>query len=194
MAKNINFVTLAGLVVDKKDYLCNTLAIKFMKKFISFFGGPLVGGILALIGILEYVLKIPASFLDIEISLWLILLIAGVVIIFTYIYRRLRILYFLKRYTSGSFGGSRLYRWNWVKTSKNMNVFGYMPDNIEVIAPTRLDPNIPVYDCRHSITNIDLLREYIMISLYCMVENTKQSNEFLRHLHTLEEHFSNFRQ
>lgn len=39
MAKNINFVTLAGLVVDKKDYLCNTLAIKFMKKFISFFGG-----------------------------------------------------------------------------------------------------------------------------------------------------------
>ncbi len=75
-----------------------------------------------------------------------------------------------------------------------MNVFGYMPDNIEVIVPTRLDPNIPVYDCRHSITNIDLLREYIMISLYCMVENTKQSNEFLRHLHTLEEHFCNFRQ
>lgn len=165
-----------------------------MKKFISFFGRPFVGGILALIGILEYVLKIPASFLDIEISLWLILLIAGVVIIFTYIYMRLRILYFLKRYTSGSFGGSRLYRWNWVKTSKNMNVFGYMPDNIEVIAPTKLDPNIPVYDCRHSITNIDLLREYIMISLYCMVENTKQSNEFLRHLHTLEEHFCNFRQ
>ena len=165
-----------------------------MKKFISFFGRPLVGGILALIGILEYVLKIPASFLDIEISLWLILLIAGVVIIFTYIYRRLRILYFLKRYTSDSFGVSRPYQWNWVKTSKNMNVFGYMPDNIEVIVPTRLDPNIPVYDCRHSITNIDLLREYIMISLYCMVENTKQSNEFLRHLHTLEEHFCNFRQ
>lgn len=85
-----------------------------MKKFISFFGRPLVGGILALIGILEYVLKIPASFLDIEISLWLILLIAGVVIIFTYIYRRLRILYFLKRYTSDSFGGSRPYQWNWV--------------------------------------------------------------------------------
>ena len=39
----------------KKDYLCNTLAIKFMKKFISFFGRPLVGGILALIGILEAV-------------------------------------------------------------------------------------------------------------------------------------------
>ena len=45
MAKNINFVTLVGLVVDKKDYLCNTLAIKFMKKFISFFffgGGHLL--------------------------------------------------------------------------------------------------------------------------------------------------------
>ena len=165
-----------------------------MKKFISFFGKPLVGGILALMGILEYVLKIPASFLDVEISLWLILLIAGVAIIITYVYRRLRILYFLKRYTSDCFGGSLPYRWNWVKTSMGINVFGYIPDNIEVIPPTILDPNIPEYDFRHSITNIDLLREYIMVSLYCKVENTKQSNEFLRHLHTLEGHYYKFRQ
>lgn len=96
-----------------------------------------------------------------------------------------------KTYTSDSFGGSYMYKWHWVRSSFYTNVYGYFPDRIDVMETTKLNPNIPVIDCvHHYIENKDLLQEYIMLSLYNKVENTKQTNLFMQQLHHLEEHYS----
>lgn len=82
-----------------------------------------------------------------------------------------------------------MYKWRWIKTSFYTNVYGYFPDRIDVMETTKLNPNIPVIDCgHHYIQNKDLLQEYIMLSLYDKVENTKQTNLFMQQLHSLEAH------
>ena len=103
-----------------------------MKKLILFFTNPIIGGILSLIGILEILFSIPSSYLNYRISLWIIVLVIGFIILALYLYKKLRILYFIKTYTSDSFGGSRTYTWKWSKTTSYTNVYGYMPDHINV--------------------------------------------------------------
>lgn len=84
-----------------------------------------------------------------------------------------------------------MYKWCWVKTSSYISVYGYFPDRIDVMETTKLNPNVPVIDCAHHyINNKDLLQEYIMLSLYDKVENTKQTNLFMQQLHNLEDHYS----
>ncbi len=165
-----------------------------MKKLILFFTNPIIGGILSLIGILEILFSIPSSYLNYRISLWIIVLVIGFIIFASYLYKKLRILYFIKTYTSDSFGGSRTYTWKWSKTTYYTNVYGYMPDHINVQDITKLDPDTKVYDFSHCITNKDLLQEYIMVSLYDKVENSKQTNLFIQQLHNLEAHYSKQRQ
>lgn len=97
-----------------------------MKKLILFFTNPIIGGILSLIGILEILFSIPSSYLNYRISLWIIVLVIGFIIFASYLYKKLRILYFIKTYTSDSFGGSRTYTWKWSKTIYYTNVYGYI--------------------------------------------------------------------
>ena len=162
-----------------------------MKKLLLFFTNPIVGGALSLIGLLEILFSIPSSYFTYQISLWIIVLVVGVFILLHYFWKRIKILYYIKTYTSDSFGGSHMYKWCWVKTSFYTNVYGYFPDRIDVMETTKLNPNIPVIDCgHHYIQNQDLLQEYIMLSLYDKVENTKQTNLFMQQLHNLESHYS----
>jgi len=165
-----------------------------MKKLILFFTNPIIVGILSLIGILEILFSIPSSYLNNKISLWIIVLIIGLILFALHLYKKLRILYYVKTYTSDSFGGSRTYTWKWSKTSYYTNVYGYIPTNINIQDTTKLEPNVKVYNFRHCITNKDLLQEYIMISLYDKVENSKQTNLFMQQLHNLEAHYSKQRQ
>lgn len=161
-----------------------------MKKLILFFTNPIVGGTLSLIGLLELLFRIPSTYFIYQVPVWIVLLVIGAIILLPYLYKRIKILYYIKTYTSDSFGGSRQYKWCWVKTSYYINVYGYVPDRIDVMEPTKLNPDIQVYECRHCITNKDLLQEYIMISLYDKVENSKQTNCFMQQLHGLESHYS----
>ena len=162
-----------------------------MKKFLSLFNNPIVGGILSLIGVLDLLFSIPSKYLTYQISLWIVVLIVGVIILISWGYRHLRICHYIKNYTSDSFGGSHLYKWQWVKTSHYFNVYGYIPDKIEVIEPTQPNHNSNVVlFANHHINNKDLLQEYIMLSLYNKVENTKQTNLFVCQMHELEAHYS----
>ena len=121
----------------------------------------------------------------------IIVIAIGLVILLPYQLKRLRILYYIRHYTSDSFGGSCLYKWCWTKTSDKFNVYGYFPIRIDVVENVKLDPNIPTIDCAHHyIHNKNLLEEYIMICLYHKVENTKQTNLFVQQLHSLEAHYS----
>ena len=162
-----------------------------MKKMLLFFSKPIVGGILSLIGLLEILFSIPSSYITYPIPLWIIVLAIGLVILLPYLWKRLRILYYIRNYTSDSFGGSCLYKWCWTRTSDKFNVYGYFPIRIDVVENVKLDPNIPVFDCAHHyIHNENLLAEYIMICLYHKVENTKQTKLFVQQLHSLEAHYS----
>ena len=162
-----------------------------MKKMLLFFSKPIVGGVLSLIGLLEILFSIPSSYITYPIPLWIIVLAIGLVILLPYLWKRLRILYYIRNYTSDSFGGSCLYKWCWARTSDKFNVYGYFPIRIDVVENVKLDPNIPVFDCAHHyIHNENLLAEYIMICLYHTVENTKQTNLFVQQLHSLEAHYS----
>ena len=162
-----------------------------MKKILLFFSKPIVGGLLSLIGLLEILFSIPSSYITYPIPLWIIVLAIGLVILLPYLWKRLKILYYIRNYTSDSFGGSCLYKWCWTKTSDKFNVYGYFPIRIDVVENVKLDPNIPVFDCAHHyIHNENLLAEYIMICLYHKVENTKQTNLFVQQLHSLEAHYS----
>lgn len=163
-----------------------------MKKVLIFFSRPIVGGALSLIGLLEILFSIPSSYITYPTPLWMTVLIIGIVILLPYLWKRLRILYYIKNYTFDSFGDSYQYKWCWVKTSDKFNVYGYFPIRIDVMDNTTLDPNIPVIDCvHHYIHNKALLEEYIMICLYHKVENTKQTSLFVQQLHCLEAHYSN---
>ncbi len=170
-----------------------------MKKFLLFFNRPILGGLLTftglVVGLLDIISIIPSSFVTYELPLWIIILITGIVLIIPHICKQIKILYYTKTYTFGSFGGSRGYTWKWVKTSDYFNVYGYVPDCIRVDESdtTKLDPNIQVHDLRHCIQNRDLLQEYIMVSLYDKVENTKQTNLFILQLHSLEKNYSSQR-
>ncbi len=162
-----------------------------MKKFLLFFTKPVVGGALSLIGLLEILFSIPSSYFTYQISLWIIVLVVGVVILSCYFWKRIKILYYVRTYTCDSFGGSHMYKWKWVKTSYYTNVYGYFPDRIDVMETPKLNPDIPVIDCvHHYIQDVTLLQEYIMLSLYDKVENTKQTNLFMQQLHSLESHYS----
>ena len=134
-----------------------------MKKMLLFFSKPIVGGVLSLIGLLEILFSIPSSYITYPIPLWIIVLAIGLVILLPYLWKRLRILYYIRNYTSDSFGGSCLYKWCWARTSDKFNVYGYFPIRIDVVENVKLDPNIPVFDCAHHyIHNENLLAEYIM--------------------------------
>ena len=162
-----------------------------MKKLLLFFTNPIVGGALSLIGLLEILFSIPSSYFTYQISLWIIVLVVGVFTLLHYFWKRIKVLYYIKTYTSDSFGGSYQYKWRWVKTSYCFNVYGYFPDCIDVEENTRLNSNITIYNCaQHYINNKDLLQEYIMLSLYDKVENTKQTNLFIQQMHNLESHYS----
>ena len=168
-----------------------TKKLLYMRSFLLFFTKPVIGGALSLIGLLEILFSIPSSYLTYQISLWIIVLVVGIIILFHHFWKRIKILYYIKTYTSDSFGGSYMYKWHWVRSSFYTNVYGYFPDCIDVMETTKLNPNIPVIDCvHHYIENKDLLQEYIMLSLYNKVENTKQTNLFMQQLHHLEEHYS----
>ena len=112
-----------------------------MKKLLLFFSKPIVGGILSLIGLLEILFSIPSSYITYPIPLWIIVLAIGLVILFPYLWKRLRILYYIRNYTSDSFGGSCLYKWCWTRTSDKFNVYGYFPIRIDVVENVKLDPN-----------------------------------------------------
>ncbi|WP_286438637.1 hypothetical protein, partial [Bacteroides acidifaciens] len=77
-----------------------------MKKLLLFFSKPIVGGILSLIGLLEILFSIPSSYITYPIPLWIIVLAIGLVILLPYLWKRLKILYYIRNYTSDSFGGS----------------------------------------------------------------------------------------
>ena len=161
-----------------------------MKRIMLFLGSQIVGSILSLIAILEKC-GVSSFYLSYNVPLWGIILIVGILIILRYFFQKLIVLYFIKTYTFDSFGGSRIYTWQWQRTTSScFNVYGYTPTNINVQKTTKLDPNMVVYDFAHCVTNKDLLQEYIMVSLYDKVENTKQTNLFLAQLHTLESHYS----
>lgn len=162
-----------------------------MKKLLSFFNNPIFGGLLSFVGLIDILFKIPSSFFTYQISVGLIILILGVGILLSWSYKQIRIYYYVKKYTCGSFGGSHLYKWQWVKTPHYFNVYGYVPDRIEAVEPTKLNPDIEVIDfAHHYINSKDLLQEYIMLSLYDKVENTKQTNLFVYQMHELEAHYS----
>ena len=165
-----------------------------MKKLLLFFNNPILGGLLSLVGLIDILFKIDSSYFTYQISVGLIILILGVSILFSWAYKQMRIYYYIKKYTTGSFGDSHLYKWQWVKTPHYFNVYGYVPDRIEVVEPAKLNPNIKVIDCAHHyINNKDVLQEYIMLSLYDKVENTKQTNLFVCQMHELEAHYANQR-
>ena len=58
-----------------------------MKKFLSLFNNPIVGGILSLIGVLDLLFSIPSKYLTYQISLWIVVLIVGVIILISWGYR-----------------------------------------------------------------------------------------------------------
>ena len=74
-----------------------------MKKFLLFFTKPIIGGALSLIGLLEILFSIPSSYFTYQISLWIIVLAVGIIILFYYFWKRIKILYYIKTYTSDSF-------------------------------------------------------------------------------------------
>lgn len=162
-----------------------------MKNILLFFSKPIVGSILSLIGLLEILFSIPSSYITYPIPLWIPIGVICFVILLPYLWKRLKILYYIKTYTSDSFGGSCIYKWQWTRTSDIFNVYGYFPIRIDAEENVKLDPNIQVFDCSvHYIHNINLLQEYIMICLYHKVENTKQTSLFVQQLHRLEAHYS----
>ena len=166
-----------------------------MNKLLSILNNPIVGAVMTLIGVLELLFKIPSTYFTYQISLWIIILCVGLIILLSWAYKQIGICYYIKNYTSDSFGGSHLYKWQWVKTPHYFNVYGYVPDRIEAVEPTKLNPNAEVIDfAHHYIDNKDLLQEYIMLSLYDKVENTKQTNLFVCQMHELEAHYSKQRQ
>lgn len=71
-----------------------------MKKLLLFFTNPIVGGALSLIGLLEILFSIPSSYFTYQISLWIIVLVVGVLILLHYFWKRIKILYYIKTYTS----------------------------------------------------------------------------------------------
>ena len=111
-----------------------------MRNFLLFFTKPVIGGALSLIGLLEILFSIPSSYLTYQISLWIIVLVVGIIILFHHFWKRIKILYYIKTYTSDSFGGSYMYKWHWVRSSFYTNVYGYFPDCIE---PKSLSDPIP---------------------------------------------------
>lgn len=162
-----------------------------MNKLLSILNNPIVGAVMTLIGVLELLFKIPSTYFTYQISLWIIILCVGLIILLSWIYKRAKIQYYIKKYTSDAFGGSCTYMWQWIRATNGYNVYGYCPDRIEVVEPAKLNPDIKVIDCAHHyINNKDLLQEYIMLSLYNKVENTKQTNLFVCQMHELEAHYS----
>ena len=162
-----------------------------MKKLLSILNNPIVGAVMTLIGVLELLFKIPSIYFTYQISLQIIILCVGLIILLSWIYKRAKIEYYIKNYTSDAFGGSYTYKWQWIRATNGYNVYGYFPDRIEVVEPAKLNPDIKVIDCAHHyINNKDLLQEYIMLSLYNKVENTKQTNLFVCQMHELEAHYS----
>lgn len=162
-----------------------------MKKLQQFFTNPIIGGVFSLIGVLDILFRIPSKYFSYQISLWVIMLVVGVVILSSYFWKQIKIRYYIKTYTSDSFGGSYIYRWCWVKTSSPVNIYGFLPEHIGVVEEPKLNPNIRVIDFgHHYIQNKDILQEYIMLSLYDKVEDTKQTNLFMQQLHALEAHYS----
>lgn len=166
-----------------------------MNKLLSILNNPIVGAVMTLIGVLELLFKIPSIYFTYQISLWIIILCVGLIILLSWIYKRAKIKYYIKNYTSDAFGGSYTYKWQWIRATNGYNVYGYFPDRIEVVEPAKLNPDIKVIDCAHHyINNKDLLQEYIMLSLYNKVENTQQTNLFVLQMHELEAHYSKQRQ
>lgn len=67
-----------------------------MKKFLLFFTNPIVGGVLSLIGLLEILFSIPSSYFTYKIPLWIVVFVIGILILFRYFGKRIRILYYTR--------------------------------------------------------------------------------------------------
>ena len=61
-----------------------------MRNFLLFFTKPVIGGALSLIGLLEILFSIPSSYLTYQISLWIIVLVVGIIILFHHFWKRTR--------------------------------------------------------------------------------------------------------
>lgn len=158
-----------------------------MKKLLLFFTKPLVSGALALIGTLELLWSIPSKYFTTKVEIWIILLIALLIILIVLLWKKIRICYYVRSYTSGKFGNSYMYEWCWVKTNYYPNIYGYFPDYIRAMEPPIVDPTVRGYDfTHHYIGDTGKLQKYIMLSLYDKVENTKQTNAIMADIHKLE--------
>lgn len=158
-----------------------------MKKLLLFFTKPLVSGALALIGTLELLWSIPSKYFVAKVEIWIILLTALLILFVVLIWKRIRILYYVRTYTSGTFGSSYMYEWRWVKTNNYPNIYGYFPDYIRAMAPPIANPTLTSYDFgHHYIGDTGKLQKYIMLGLFDKVEDTKQTNTIMVEIHRLE--------
>lgn len=160
-----------------------------MRRLLLFFTKPLVSGALALIGTLELLWSIPSKYFTTKVEIWIILLIALIILLTVLLWKRIRIWYYVRSYTTGAFGNSHKYEWRWVKTNNYPNIYGYFPDYIRAMDPPIVDPTIRSYDCvHHYIGDTGKLQKYIMLSLYDKVENNKQTTAIVVDIHQLESH------
>lgn len=158
-----------------------------MKKLLLFFTKPLVSGALALFGTLELLWSIPSKYFTTKVEIWIILLIALIILLTVLLWKRIRICYYVRSYTTGTFGNSYMYEWRWVKTNYYPNIYGYFPDYIRAMEPPIVDSTIRSYDCfHHYIDDIGKLQKYIMLSLYDKVENNKETNAIVADIYRLE--------
>lgn len=158
-----------------------------MKKLLLFFQKPLIGGVLTFIGTLELIYNIPSKYFTYQIHIWIIILGVIAILLSSYLWKRIKIFYYIKTYTSDTFGDSYMYKWRWNKVAHPFNAYGYVPYYIEATPPSVVNPTIKSYDCvHHYINDANRLQRYIMMSLYDKVENTEQTHIIMQQLHTLE--------
>lgn len=163
------------------------MSLESMKRILLFFTKPLVSGTLALIGTLELLWRIPSKYFTIKIEIWILLLIVILIVLSINLWKRVKIWYYVRYYTSGTFGSSYLYEWCWIKTNCLPNIYGYYPEYIRAKDPPIVNPTIKTYDCfHHYIDDVSKLQKYIMLSLYNKVENTKETNMLIQQIHLLE--------
>lgn len=98
-----------------------------MKKLLSILNNPIVGAVMTLIGVLELLFKIPSTYFTYQISLWIIILCVGLIILLSWIYKRAKIQYYIKKYTSDAFGGSCTYMWQWIEPLMAITYMGIAP-------------------------------------------------------------------
>lgn len=71
-----------------------------MRKLFLFFTKSLVSGVLALIGTLELLWSIPSKYFTTKVEIWIILLIALLILLTVLLWKRIRICYYVRSYTT----------------------------------------------------------------------------------------------